>query len=47
MENINQEIENFINSISHLWVKEPLDGDGTQEIADAVLNELDYINGNE
>ena len=40
---IDQEIENFIKSISHLWDKEPLDGDATEGIANKILNELNYI----
>jgi len=48
---IDQEIENFISSISNLWTSdefdnEPLDGDETQEIADRVLAELNEVNGN-
>ena len=46
MENIDQEIENFIISIRKLWHEEPLDGDATQEIANKVLKELDHINAN-
>ena len=49
--NIDQEVENFINSISDLWTsdkfgKEALDGDETEEIANKVLAELDEVNGN-
>ena len=49
--NIDQEIENFINSIGDLWTSdefdnEPLDGDETEEIADMILAGLDEVNGN-
>jgi hypothetical protein len=47
MRNIDQEIENFINSISDLWKDEPLDGDQTQEIAEKLLSDLNYPNGND
>ena len=48
---IDQEVENFIKSISDLWTgkefdEEALDGDETEEIANKVLVELDTINGN-
>ena len=45
--NIDQEIENFIKSIEHLWEDEPLDGDETEEIANMILAELNYVNGND
>lgn len=45
--NIDQEVEDFVKSISDMWKKEPLDGDETQEIANRVLAELDNANGNE
>lgn len=41
-----KEIGDFVSSISHLWEGEALDGDQTKRIADAVLAELDYQNGN-
>jgi len=44
---IDQEIENFVNSISDMWKDEPLDGDETIEIANKVLGELDHRNGND
>lgn len=44
---IDQEIENFIKSISHLWEKEPLDGDATEKITNKILSELDFINANQ
>ena len=46
MQNIDKEIEDFIKSIRHLWKDEPLDGDETQGMADRVLAELDFANGN-
>lgn len=39
--NIDQEVEDFVKSISDMWKKEPLDGDETQEIANRVLAELE------
>ena len=45
--NIDQEVEDFINSISDMWNEEPLDGDETEEIANRILAELDNVNGNE
>jgi hypothetical protein len=45
--NIDQEIENFINSIGDLWKDEPLDGDETEEISQTILAELNQVNGNE
>jgi hypothetical protein len=45
--NIDGEVSDFIKSISDTWKVESLDGDETQEIADKVLSELDFVNGNE
>ena len=45
--NIDQEIENFVNSISDLWKDDPLDGDETEEISQKILVELNHVNGNE
>jgi len=44
--NIDQEIENFINSIGDMWKEEALDGDETEEIAKKILAELDTVNAN-
>ncbi len=44
---IDEEIEDFLESINDLWAEEPLDGDETREIANKVLRELDQINGND
>jgi len=44
--NIDKEVEDFIKSISDLWVDEALDGDETEEISKKVLFELDELNGN-
>lgn len=46
MRNIDQEIENFINSICDLWKDEPLDGDETSKIGGKITAELDHLNGN-
>jgi hypothetical protein len=46
MRNIDQEIVNFISSISDLWKDEALDGDETEKIANLVLGELNFQNGN-
>jgi len=46
MKNIDKEIEDFVKSIRHLWKDEPLTGDETKAIADKVLAELDFVNGN-
>jgi len=45
--NIDEEIEDFINSITDLWEDESLDGDETEEIANKILTELNSMNGNE
>ena len=45
--NIDEEIEDFIGSISDLWGDEPLDGDETEEIANKILAELNQRNGND
>lgn len=45
--NIDQEVENFVNSISDLWKDEPLDGDETEEISQRILAELNHVNANE
>jgi len=45
--NIDKEIEDFVNRLSDLWKDDdPLDCDETQEIADRVLAELNFRNGN-
>ena len=44
---IDEEIEDFINSISDLWEDEPLDGDETEKIASKILAELNQTNGND
>ena len=44
--NIDQEIEDFIDSISDLWTDEALDGDETEKIAYKIMLELDIRNGN-
>ncbi len=46
MRNIEKEIKQFINSIQDLWKEESLDGDETEKISKAVLQELDCINAN-
>ena len=43
---IKRQIENFITSLSFLWVDDPLDGDATEDISKEVLRQLDEINGN-
>jgi len=44
---IDEEIEDFVNSLSDLWGDEPLDGDETEEIASKILAELNQRNGND
>ena len=44
---IDEEVEDFIESVSDLWLGEALDGDETEEIANKILKELDQINGND
>ena len=38
--NIDQEIVDFIKSVSNLWNEESLDGDETEWIANRILNEI-------
>ena len=45
--NVDEEVEDFIESINDLWVEEPLDGDETEEIANKILSVLDKVNGND
>ena len=44
---INDEIEDFIDSIKDLWEHEHLDGDETEDIARKILAELNQVNGND
>lgn len=45
--NVDEEVEDFIESINDLWVEEPLDGDETEEIANKILRVLDKVNEND
>lgn len=45
--NIDEEVEDFIESINDLWAGEALDGDETEEIANKILQKLDQMNGND
>ena len=44
---IDEEIEDFIKSISDLCEDEPLDGDETEDIANKILAGLNQRNGND
>lgn len=45
--NVDEEVEDFIESVSDLWLEEALDGDETEEIANKILRVLDKVNGND
>ncbi len=44
---IDEEVEDFVESVSDLWLEEALDGDETEEIANKVLAKLNEVNGND
>ena len=45
--NVDEEVEDFVESVSDLWLEEALDGDETEEIANKILQKLDQMNGND
>ncbi len=45
--NVDEEVEDCVESVSDLWVEEPLDGDETEEVANKILQKLDQMNGND